>query len=1143
MDRYNNGIIYTNENCIGCNKCISNCSLMGANVSVIKNGKVRMEIDSRKCNDCGRCINICVHHARDFRDDTKQFINDLKNGKKISVILEPSFYAVYGDKASGIISCLRKLGVEKIYDGSYGREICAYLTVKYLKEAKKMPADDRCFISNACPAMVTVVQKYHPFLLKKMIPIQPPSVCTAIYAHKYLGDDNKIACLGTCVANKDEVDSENTRGVLAYNVTFAHLMEELKDYNFDECTDQSEVDLKGNGFGAIISVGGEFSDIISYFFPHTETILSLKGFGGDNLKSLYMSIDDRYKENQPLFAEITACKNGCIGGPGLPAKDYNSSLLFSNAITIRQHAYEVYKDIENPEKFWKHVSTQFKYIRPEDFTRKYTDYSRQKFKIPKSAFDEIFADMLKDTPEKQSINCGSCGYNSCKDMACAIAYGYSRKENCIHYMNDLMAKRYYTDTETGLLNRTAFVQAGTQIFNENPDKTYIVAVGDVNKLKVINDLYGYSTGTDVLRQIAATLKQIVGEKGLVARLGGGSFGLCMENSVDNLQKLQSCKVFDNGSLHITFPVTMHFGIRIANASVGITTAMDQASLCMDYSISSVRNTFTAFTEKNIENTHLEASVTAQMQQALDDDQFKLWFQPQYSAATGDLIGAEVLCRWQKDDGSIMSPAVFIPIAEKNGFIHILDEKIWTKAFASVRNWLDSGIEPVPVSINISRISLESDKLYYIIKRLKEKYKIPEKYIHFEITESASINSQMMMNLRIQKLRDLGFLIAMDDFGSGYSSLNSLKEMPIDILKLDMGFMRGDDSMNRGGTIINYVVRMAQGLEYITVAEGVETQEQADFLRSIGINVFQGFLYAKPMPEEDFVQILSSSLRHASIVRPRTSGQIDVRKFLTPDSSESLMFEDFTGPAAIFEYDEKSENLILIRANRKYLMLFELNELSFSEVRKNLRNLVGKAATELLIQSVKKSLNENAEAVCNVEVRTFIKQNPLWIKNHIWEISRNGQKHSFYLLAEDITNEKISESTLELSNSQLAMLMDNSQVGLCLMHTEVDFKHILSAVKTRVLRVNQTFLDISGYSEEEVLSWTEKEGMNVIHPHDRPGFKAVMVKAFLGKFKKPYSYDYRAIKKDGSYRKVRILVTGIQQPDKSFMLITNYILLD
>ena len=133
--------------------------------------------------------------------------------------------------------------------------------------------------------------------------------------------------------------------------------------------------------------------------------------------------------------------------------------------------------------------------------------------------------------------------------------------------------------------------------------------------------------------------------------------------------------------------------------------------------------------------------------------------------------------------------------------------------------------------------------------------------------------------------------------------------------------------------------------------------------------------------------------------------------------------------------------------------------------------------------------------------------------------------------------------MELSNNQLAMLMDNSQVGLCLMHIEVDFKRIITGMRTRVLRVNQTFLDMSGYSEEDVLAWTEKEAMNVVHPNDRSGFKVAMVKAFLGKFKKPYSYDYRAIKKDGSYRKVRILVTGIQQPDKSFMLITNYIILD
>ena len=341
MGRYNNGVIFTNENCIGCNKCINNCSLMGANVSIVKNGRAHMEIDSRKCNDCGRCISICVHHARDFRDDTDSFLNDLKNGEAISVILEPTFYAVYAEKAGSVIDCLRKLGVQKVYDGAYGRELCAYLTVKYLKEAQSLPVDQRCFISNVCPALVTVIQKYHPFLLRKLIPVQPPVICTAVYAHKYLGDTNKIAVLGTCVAYKDEVDSENTNGAISYNVTFSHLMERLSDYNFDDYKESSEADLKSTGFGSLVSMGGQFSDLVTYFFSHTETILGLTGFSSDNMNSLYMSLDENFKENQPLFAEITACKNGCIGGPGVFFKGFNPAVTYSNAISIRKKVIEL----------------------------------------------------------------------------------------------------------------------------------------------------------------------------------------------------------------------------------------------------------------------------------------------------------------------------------------------------------------------------------------------------------------------------------------------------------------------------------------------------------------------------------------------------------------------------------------------------------------------------------------------------------------------------------------------------------------------------------------------------------------------------------------------------------------------------------
>ena len=1143
MDRYNKGVIFTNDKCIACNKCISNCSLIGANVSVVKDGIARMEIDSRKCNDCGKCINVCVHNAREYRDDTEAFFNDLKNGEKISVVLAPTFFALYGEKAAGIIGCLKSLGVDKVYDGAYGRELSAYLVADYIKKTRDLPAKDRQFISNACPALVTVIQKYHPFLLQKLIPVQPAPVCSAIYAHKYLGDTNKIAYLSTCVACKDEVDSENTFGNLNYNITFIKVMEKLAEYNLEDYKDKGSLDLKGMGFGSLVSKGGDFSDLVAFFFPRIENIIALQGFSESTMQSLYLFFDEECASSHPVLTEVTACATSCLGGPGFNTKDFDVKAVYANLNTIRNQVYQAHPDMENPDKLWKQVSAQFKYIRPEDFKRSYTDYSCQKFKVPKSSMDAIYAEMLKDTPQKQSINCRSCGYNSCQEMVRAIAFGYSRKESCIHYMNDLLLQRINTDPDTGLFSPAAFHREGEIMLARNPDKNFIIAVGDVNKLRIINDLYDFETGTAVLKHIAAILRQIAGEEGIVSRLGGGNFAICMENTVDNLQRLQSCKIFDCSSLNIAFPVTMHFGIRIANAKIGLAAALGQATLCMSSNISSVQNTYTAFTEKNLERTYIEADLTSKMQLALKKGEFKIWFQPQYSAATSKLVGAEALCRWVEDDGNIISPALFIPVAEKNGFIRFLDEEIWVNVFAAVRSWIDAGIEPVPVSINISRISLETDKLCYIIKRLKEKYAIPEKYIHFEITESASINSQSNLNSRIQKIRELGYSIAMDDFGSGYSSLNSLKDMPIDILKLDMGFMQGDDSLNRGGTIINYVVRMAQGLEYITVAEGVETQEQADFLRGIGVNVFQGFLYAKPMPEDEFLQILKTSDRQAYVYKPRTFGQIDVRKFLTPDSSESLMFEEYTGPAAIFEYDDKNDSLVLIRANYKYLKMFEIHELSFAEARKKLRGLVGKESTEIMIKTVKESLKENREATCNAEVRTYIKQNPIWIKNHIWEISRNGQKHSFYLLAEDITNEKISESTLELSNNQLAMLMDNSQVGMCLLHAEVDLKHILTGMKVRFLRVNQSFLEMSGFSEKEVLSWTEKEGMEIIHPKDRTGFKVISVKAFLGKFKKPYSYDYRAIKKDGSYTKVRILVTGIQQPDKSFMLITNYILLD
>jgi EAL domain-containing protein (putative c-di-GMP-specific phosphodiesterase class I) len=280
-------------------------------------------------------------------------------------------------------------------------------------------------------------------------------------------------------------------------------------------------------------------------------------------------------------------------------------------------------------------------------------------------------------------------------------------------------------------------------------------------------------------------------------------------------------------------------------NISVMDMINSAILAMDLRVTQQENTYNGYTKALKQKQHEEAKLSTLMKSALDNNEFVLWFQPQYATSSNKLVGAEALCRWINKEGQIISPSIFIPVTEKNGFIRYLDKEIWRKAFSMVRRWIDEGYDPVPVSINISRVSLESDGIYYTIKYLKDEYKIPPELIHFEITESAYIGDEGNLLQRINQIRSLGFKIAMDDFGSGYSSLNSLKDIPIDIIKLDMGFLNdttglakiaeendNDSSstevssalVNRGGTIISSVIRMAQKLKYITVAEGVEKEE-------------------------------------------------------------------------------------------------------------------------------------------------------------------------------------------------------------------------------------------------------------------------------------------------------------------------------
>lgn len=852
MRSYNTGIVYSDEKCIGCNKCIAACSVLGANCAIIQNGQNRVVVDSRKCVICGSCVSVCPQKARTYRDDSESFFTGAAQSQNISVIIDQSFFVLYKDRARSVLGWLRSLGVKNIYSSSLGAEISVWANVRYLLAHHE--EDEAPFLVNCCPAFTLRVEREEIDFLKKLIPVHSPAFCTAIYAKKYLGDTSRMVFISPCVAVKDLISRH--KGTIDASVSFDSIITRFNEAKYSGT--ESDPDQTGRTFGNIISAEDGMARCLALFFPEKYIIAHYNNLSPHTFSVLRNETQNCSLSERPLASTVVSCRNGCLDGPG--TKKFRSTVS-SICIEYFRMFTDSMKDLDieaSHKRNLEMLEKQFAGLDCADFTCSFQDHYQQPYRIPKSTYDEIFTAMHKNTVKKRSVNCGFCGYRSCMEMASAIAYGYNRKENCIHYMNEEMAFRYFIDPQTGIPNRAAFVRDAELLLKSNPAKKYVVCSGNVNKFKIIDDFYGFEAGDKVLHIVSVVLKYTVGSEGLCASLGGGNFALFFEYTPENMARLTKREFIDCSVLGIAFRVTMRFGLYVAqDRSESIMNMMNYATISMDKNSSPMENTFTMYTQEFHDQMKLETMITADMQGAMERQEFKLFFQPQYNPA-GTLVGAEVLCRWIKDDGFIRTPDVFIPIFEKNGFIKKLDRYVWEKSFQAIQRWHSAGIKVVPISLNISRITLKDDDIISFISDLHKNYSLPPHTVHFEITESAYMNDQKRLIGRVNGIRNLGYAIAMDDFGSGYSSLNTLKDVPIDILKLDMGFLRESENTERGGTIINSVVRMAQDLKLMTIAEGVETQNQADFLCSIGCDVLQGFLYSRPVSQAEFERIIGFS---------------------------------------------------------------------------------------------------------------------------------------------------------------------------------------------------------------------------------------------------------------------------------------------
>ena len=1142
MSKYNNGIIFTNENCMSCNKCVAICSILGANVFSCKNGASHIEVDSEKCNHCGKCIQACSHNARDYKDDISEFMKALKEGEQISVILPPSFYILYPNEYNKILAYLKSIGVNNVYDGSIGGSISVYLHIKYLKEHEHLPANQRAFISAMCPALVNVVEQIRPELLPKLIPVQSPITCAAIYIHKYLKCTDKLVYLGPCIAKKDECISPSTGGELSYSVTYNRLMQWIRDnnINLDNYDDNCQIEMEKTDFSDIIMTSGNLCEVITQYFRRGVSVKSYSGLSTQTFNRINSTIDDA-NNIQPLFAEVNACANGCIEGPGTEHNRVNATEIYSACEKIRQKYYRENNFEKDYNLEYEELCEKFKGIQPSDFSRTFIDRYKQQFRIPENVFDDVFSAMLKDTDEKRNINCGYCGYSSCKEMARAIALGYNRRENCIQYVNEENRRRFLYDPLTGFLNKEAFLREFAQKMVDAAPNEYFIAFGNINKLNVLNDIYSFTTGNIVIRDIAKSLEsRIVGDCSC-SYFGGGNYVFLIKNTPENMVNFCNHSAFDFSAHNIDFLVTMRFGLYIIdNPATPANTMLGCAYIASTTEVSLLKSTYTFYNESIGHKVNSDANITAQMVPALRNKEFAIWFQPQYSSSSGKICGAEVLCRWIKPDGSIISPGIFIPIAEKSGFIRFLDSAIWRMSFEALRRWLDNNMNPVPLSINISRVSMQTDKIITIIKNLKEEFDIPTELVHFEITESSYFANDKELIERINAIRNLGFQIAMDDFGSGYSSLNSLKDMPIDILKLDMGFIRNDTNMDRGGTIINAVSRMAHDLELITVAEGVEKPAQADFLTSIGIDVIQGYLYARPMPENEYDKILTSSEERFVVTKQNIYGKLDIGRFFDPTSYQSLMFEAFSGSALIIEYSEDSDSINVLRINKRGMETIGFSDKSVSEALTYLSAFSNAQSGLIYKATVKAAVKSENEEDCVLQLNTNSEQSLIWLKCHIWELLCKDRIHTLFTILENVTNEILFEKTIELTNSQFSSMLGNKMVGMCLIHLSADLGNMPDSIRAYVLRCNQEFTSRTGYSKEEVMSWNEKTALNMIHPDERTSFVEKFVSHFVSETIKPFSLVCRIRNNEGDYSKVMGYIAPQKQDDGTYIISTSFV---
>lgn len=589
------------------------------------------------------------------------------------------------------------------------------------------------------------------------------------------------------------------------------------------------------------------------------------------------------------------------------------------------------------------------------------------------------------------------------------------------------------DELTGLYNMKGFSKYVELAANQDEAGVsagkYAVICFDVIRFKAINDIFGVAKGNKLLQYIAQVIKETLKSGDFACRSISDHFVIFTHTEGNELEDMIEQMLEKIEGYELPFVINCNVGIYITNGErLSVDAMIDRAILAQSVIKGSYMEKYSYYTEALRNDMLGEQEIIAMVETAIAQEQFVAFYQPQYNHSNGMLIGAEALVRWNHPEKGLISPGVFIPICEKNGFITRLDLYVFEQTCKFIRKCMDKGIPVVPISSNFSRNDIFQPNFVERLEEIRKKYEVPAKYLRVEITESTVVGGIKQVNKIIEQLHECGYLVEMDDFGSGYSSLNVLKDISFDIIKLDMMFLREETESNRGGIIVSAVMRMAKWLGMPVIAEGVETVKQADFLRSIGCESIQGYLYSKPLPEDQYEEKLRNSTVGENVQQMRLIDTINACDFWNPKSQETLIFSNFVGGAAIFDYhDGKIE---ILRVNQKYLQEIGLNQSEKEFIKTDPLSTLDEANRKIYHAMLEQAIQSMDEEECETwrELSSSCcGEERICIRSNVRVIGKSDDDYLFYAMIRNITAEK--NRFEEILDSERRFKMASEQVNI------------------------------------------------------------------------------------------------------------------